>query len=305
MRKRAALLAAALAWTSAVAAVPVAPLGERPAYLQGAPDLPPNAAAIDRTIWAPDLDRGYVPQGLAWGGGELYLTAYRSDDPKVGAGPCRLFRIDPESGDTLGRFDLPAACGHAGGLAWLGDGALLVSDTRRLYRIDVAAAFGPAAGGPRAVTAGVALEGSLKGSFAGFDGTALLVGTYSRNTAAAQGFFLPLSVLDAPPGASLDETAALRAIALPAYAQGAAFDRAGRLWISASGSRFGRLCRLDDIGAAGGKATACYATAAGIEGLAFDNRGRLWAVSEAGSLRWRGWPTTFPLLFRLDPARLR
>jgi len=301
MRKGAVLLAVALAWASAAAAAPVAPLGERPAYLQGAPGLPPNASAIDRTIWAPDLDRGYVPQGLAWGGGALYLSAYRSDDPKVGTGPCRLFRIDPESGDTLGRFDLPAACGHAGGLAWLGGGVLLVSDTRRLYRIDAAAAFGPA-GGPRAVTASVALEGSLKGSFASFDGKALFVGTYSRDTETAKGFFLAPSVLDAPAGASLDETAALRAIALPAHAQGAVFDRAGRLWISAGGSRFGRLCRLD---VTDGEAAVCYATAAGVEGLAFDDRGRLWAVSEAGSLRWRNWPATFPLLFRLDPDRLR
>ena len=43
----------------------------------------------------------------------------------------------------------------------------------------------------------------------------------------------------------------------------------------------------------------------GIEDISFDARGQLWAVSEAGTRRWRHWATFYPVVFRLDPAKLR
>lgn len=43
----------------------------------------------------------------------------------------------------------------------------------------------------------------------------------------------------------------------------------------------------------------------GMEGLAFDAQGALWSVSEAGSLRWQRWGVYYPVLFRIDPARLQ
>jgi hypothetical protein len=43
----------------------------------------------------------------------------------------------------------------------------------------------------------------------------------------------------------------------------------------------------------------------GIEDLGIDERGGLWAVSEAGSQRWSKWSEQFPVVFRLDPQRLR
>jgi hypothetical protein len=39
----------------------------------------PNAAAIVRRIWVPELDAGYDPQGLAVAGGSIYVSAYHSD----------------------------------------------------------------------------------------------------------------------------------------------------------------------------------------------------------------------------------
>ena len=36
-----------------------------------------------------------------------------------------------------------------------------------------------------------------------------------------------------------------------------------------------------------------------------DDEGRLWSVSEAGSLRWQKWSKIFPLLFRIDPNKLK
>ena len=117
-------------------------LGTRPAHLSGELPAVPNDAAILSRIWAPEIDEGYVPQGVTVADGALLVSSYRSADPKVGSGPCRVYRIDPASGRTTGRFDMPASCGHAGGLAYLGQDMLLVADTRRLYKVDLARALG-------------------------------------------------------------------------------------------------------------------------------------------------------------------
>ncbi|MEW6262828.1 MAG: hypothetical protein AB1641_07100 [Thermodesulfobacteriota bacterium] len=251
-------------------------------------------------IWAPGIDDGYVPQGVAWSGGAIFLSGYRSNDPKIDRGPCRIFKVDPENGGTLGQFDLPEDCGHAGGLVHVGKGILIASDTRRLYRIDSAAAF-PPGNSSNAVTATVALRGEVKGSFIAFDG-ALFAGSFEREATKAKGHFLPLSVFETHNGKTVDESAAIRSISLPQEAQGAAFDKAGNLWIAASSSRYGLLYRVD--GKTGQVATRSEMVV-GIEGIAFDDEDRLWSVSEAGSLRWRRWSKTFPVLFRVDLHKLK
>ncbi len=277
-----------------------APLGVRPAHLGAFSTGVANHQAIDWLIWAPGIDDGYVPQGLAWGDGALYLSSYRSTDPKVDRGPCRLFRIDPDSGSTLGQFDLPADCGHAGGVAWLGQGTLVVADTRRLYRIDVQRAFAQT-GRVDAVTGTLALGGELRGSFADFDGRALFIGRYDKDAARSRGHWLPLSLFDTHQGATVDERHAQHTRALPPLAQGAAFASDGTLWVSSSSSQFGRVTRLPDAG----DAAAVFEWPIGSEDIAFDDAGRLWGVSEAGSLRWNQWRERFPLLFRIDTSRLR
>jgi len=296
-----AAICIALCGSFAITANATDVLGTKPAYLRGAASPVANDQAITRMIWAPGLEDGYDPQGVTWADGAVYLSAYRSANPNVGRGLCRIFKIDPDNGKTLGQFDLPADCGHAGGLAYVGQGILIVADTRRLYRIEMAAAFRQG-NRANAITATVALSGALKGSFVDFDGVSLFIGTYTADPARAKGYFLPLSVFDTHNGGTVDETAAIRSIPLPRKAQGAAFDQAGSLWISASSSRFGTLYRLDSKT---GKIAASFETAIGIEDLAFDDQGRLWSVSEAGALRFRYWATTFPLLFRVDPGKLK
>ena len=82
----------------------------------------------------------------------------------------------------------------------------------------------------------------------------------------------------------------------------AAFAPDGTLWTSQSTSQEGWLQKVDaDTGAV----LAKYMVAAGIEDLAFDAAGFLWSVSEAGSQRWSNWPTYFPVIFRIDPTKLR
>jgi len=294
--------AVALIALAGMVAYGAAVLGTKPSYLTVDPSPVPNEHAITKMIWAPGLDDGYVPQGITVADGMVLLSAYRSTDPRVGSGPCRIFRIAPDTGASTGFLDLPAGCGHAGGLAYLGKGALVVADTRRLYRIDVQRAFEK--GSARdAVTSVVSLAGEVKGSFVDFDGTDLWTGVYDKDESRSKVFRFALTVFDELNGTgSLTEARALSVIAVPAESQGAAFDREGTLWITASSSRFGRLYKLDPKT---GEKRASWEMVIGIEDIGFDAAGRLWAVSEAGSQRWSRWSKAFPIVFQLDVTRLR
>ncbi len=299
---RAALAACLVALAIMMPATAQEVLGKKPSHVWGGPSSVANQQAITKMIWAPGIDDGYVPQGLAWAAGSLYMAGYRSTDPKVGKGPCRLFKINAETGQYQGQFDLPADCGHAGGVAHIGGGSLVVSDTRRLYRIDTAKAFSASGTAEGGVTGVVTLSGEVKGSFVDFDGKAIFAGAFDSDAQDAKGHFLPPSVFDTHNGKSIDERQALRSVPLPADAQGAAFDAQGALWISASSSKFGRLSKLN---AQTGQVISNYEMVIGIEDLAFDDAGRVWSLSEAGSLRWSKWSKTFPVLFRMDLSKLK
>ena len=87
------------------------------------------------------------------------------------------------------------------------------------------------------MVATLALAGDMKGSLAGFDGKSLFIASSEKDADKARGFFLPLSLFDTHPGAVLAPSDASRIIAVPALAQGAAFDRDGALWMTFSNSR--------------------------------------------------------------------
>jgi hypothetical protein len=287
----AAPLAAVLAGTSSAEV-----LGSKPAYPDRALSDVPNAANMTDRIWVPGLDEGYVPQGLTFIEGAVYLGAYRSEDPKQSRGPCRIYRVDPRSGAVTGVLDLPPQCGHAGGLARGRPGQLWVADTRIAFEISLDRRGGGTIGH---VARSIRLAGDLKGSFAAGTADALWLGTYSKEPGARL-YKVPFEKLT---GAhSLSEQDATAAVALPTKAQGAAFDAAGRLWITRGGSGFGELLTLDPRT---GDVMQSLTMPAGIEDISFDPEGGLWAVSEAGSKRWFGWKTFFPLVFRLQPALLR
>jgi hypothetical protein len=61
---------------------------------------------------------------------------------------------------------------------------------------------------------------------------------------------------------------------------------------------------VEHLDPSSGKVLATYSLVSGIEDLSFDDQGKLWTVSEAGSLRWRWWRTSFPVVFKLDTALL-
>jgi hypothetical protein len=68
--------------------------GIAPSYGPKTVSAVPNAAAIVRRIWLPELDAGYDPQGLAVDDGAIYVSAYRSDS--FGR-PSRAVPGDPHS----------------------------------------------------------------------------------------------------------------------------------------------------------------------------------------------------------------
>jgi sugar lactone lactonase YvrE len=302
--RRAAMFVGALAATAAAVALPALatdpPLGLAPTYssrklgVVPAGEVP-NAAAITRRIWAPGIDEGYVPQGLTVVGSDVYLGTYRSIEASVSRGPCRLYRIAMATGSVTAILDLPPACGHAGGIARGAEGRIWVVDTRTMFEI----ALSPgSAGALGEVRREVRIEAPLKGSFAaGYDG-ALWLGSYERQ-GEGRLWRVPLPAIE---GNSIGAAQVTAEVRLPVKAQGAAFDAAGRLWIATSGATKGELHVVD---VATGAVAAHHAMPAGLEDLSFDATGGLWSVSEAGSRRWSNWATHFPVVFRLDIARLR
>jgi sugar lactone lactonase YvrE len=277
-------------------------LGKKPKYLLFGASSVPNEQAILKKIWAPGLDEGYVPQGITIADGVNLLASYKSTDPKQDKWPCRISNIDPVSRNYIGFFDMPEDCGHAGGLAYLGRGALVVSDTRRLYKIELDRAF-RGARVDAAIQSIVKLAGELKGSFVDFDGTDLWIGSYEKEEAKAKLHRLSLKIFDeSNRKGAVKENKALSIIPTPAEAQGLAFDRDGNLWLTTSSSKHGGLFKIDPKT---GKVVARFEMVIGIEDIGFDSDEKLCSVSEAGSRRWLNWSKTFPVLFQLDVSKLK
>ena len=275
------------------------PLGQKPTYLEAATQVP-NEAAIVRRVWTPGLDDGWVPQGLTVAGNDVLVAAYHPEpDLKANTGPCRVHRIDRASGRTTGTFDLPVgACTHAGGLAFVGGGRLLLADTRRIFLVDLDRAF--ASGKAEGAMKSLKLEGALRGSFAGFDGRDPWLGTWTKKAQDSRMYRFDLQLFEQRDGRAIDDTMASEVRPIPIESQGLAFDAQKRAWLSASNGKWGKLYRV----AADGRVEAEYDMTAGLEDLDFDAEGRLWGVSESGTRKYLSWSTRFPFVFAIDLARL-
>jgi hypothetical protein len=303
---RAGRILAALAIIAACGTAPVSHqldainrsiLGQRPSFGPAWISEVPNLAAIDRLMWMPGLDEGWDPQGLAIADGSLLVSAYRSHGAWQSRGPCRVFRIDPATGRETGHFDVPPPCGHAGGLAYAGGGKLFIADTHTLFEVDLDRAFTKPAPKFRIFPLGR----GVKGAFAVSGDGKIGIGDYEE---ARPGRVLEysLAVLEAlDNGSVLSAAAASAVVPIPSYAQGGAAGPSGTLWISRSDIGWGFL---DGLGAVTGRIDARYAIPGGAEGIAFDRAGGLWCVSEAGARHLPLRYPFFPLIFRLDPARL-
>ena len=293
------LLALALAGCAAVSGDSV--MGTQPAYLQAATTDVPNASALRHRIWTPALEETFVPQGLTNAGKHLFVSSYKpTPDLKANTGPCRVFRIEKATGKAAGHFDIPAGtCTHSGGLAYVGQGRLMLADTYQLFLVDIdkALAAGTSAGAQKAVK----IAGGLRGSYATFDGTHAWIGTWTKDATKAVMWRLDASFFDQFEGQTVREDRAAESIPVPLEAQGAAFDQSGNLWVSASNSRWGKLYHLDRKG----NVKAEYAMVAGLEDLTIDDAGQLWGLSESGTLKYLAWETKFPFIFRIDVNALK
>ena len=222
-------------------AIDRAVLGQRPGYGRASISVVPNLAAANWLIWVPGLDQGWDPQGLAVARGSLFVSGYRSLGTWQNRGPCRVFRVDPESGRETGHFDVPIPCGHAGGLAYAGAGKLFIADTHTLFEVDLDRAFSGAAPKFRVFPLGP----GLKGAFAVSGDGAIWIGDYEE-TRPAKAFKFDLAALRSlPDGAVLSAAMAAAVVPLPSWTQGGAVDGKGRLWISRSDIGWGFLDRLD------------------------------------------------------------
>ena len=276
-------------------------MGTKPSYLQTVSGDVPNGAALHHRIWTPALDESFVPQGLTHAGNHLFVSSYRpTPDLKSNTGPCRVFRIEKSTGKAAGHFDIPAGtCTHAGGLAYVGSGKLMLADTTQLFLVDIdqALASGTSAGAQKTVK----IAGGLRGSFATFDGTHAWIGTWTKDATKAVMWRLDPSFFDRFDGQAVREDRAVESIPVPLEAQGAAFDTSGNLWVSASNGRWGKLYRLDRKGTV----QAEYAMVAGLEDLTVDDAGQLWGLSESGTMKYLAWETKFPFIFQIDVGALK
>ncbi len=288
---RAAFAAALLLFS--VEARAQALLGNAPAYSERQLTPVPNAQALERRIWLPGIDDGYVPQGIIFSEGKLFVSSYRSTERKQDRGPCRLYAMDATSGAVLGHLDLPPACGHAGGLTAAKGGHLIVSDSRVIFEVKLA--NGAQIG---VVTRTVRLRGAVKGSFIVAEADGFWLGQYERAEPARM-FKFSWAALNKK---EISEADAIETISIPIFAQGAAFDASSALWIMRSGSTMGELAKVDRKT---GAVLARYDMPAGAEGISFEPGGSLWTLSEAGSKRWSNWKAFYPLAFRFDMNSLK
>lgn len=289
-----ALLAAALLSVSFESRAE-APLGAAPTFSARELTPVPNAQALQKRIWLPGIDEGYVPQGIIFFEGKLFVSSYRSTDRKQDRGPCRLYALDANTGVRLGQLDLPESCGHAGGLTVGQSGRLIVSDSRVIFEIQLTPQAGAQIG---RVTRTIRLRGAVKGSFAATERDGFWLGQYERAEPARM-FKFPWAALGKKELTEADTVATMN---IPIFAQGAAFDSSGALWIMRSGSTLGELVKLDRKT---GAALTRFDMPVGAEGISFAPDGALWTLSEAGSQRWSHWKAFYPLAFRFDMNLLK
>ena len=278
-------------------------LGTKPAYLESLAQTVPNQDAIGKRIFIPGLDEDWVPQGLLVIGDHLLVSSYKPT-PTLAAstGPCRVYRVERDTGKPAGQFDVPLEnCNsHAGGMAHWTRGRLLLSDTQMLSLIDYERAF--ATGTARDAIRTVKIGGELRGSLAANQGAESWIGTWSREQPKSRMYRMPRDLFER--GAAVREDIAAETRPMPVEAQGAAFDRDGNLWVSASRSNtMSKLYRL----ARNGEVTGEYEMPIGLEGIGFDDRGKLWAITESGTRKYQRWGErfNFPFIFEIDTARLK
>jgi len=267
--------------------------GKAPAYASQPISAVPHERAILTAIWMPELEQGFVPQGLTYAEGQVLVAAYRSKQRWLSNGPTWVFRVDPATGKVTGKFQF-GSLGHVGGLAYGGKNVLYVADKLKITRIAMDEAFRSGTS-EDAVLGTISVPPYIGTAFLSFDGRFLWTGRYSR-AGSARIYRIDPALFKT--GRFPDK---VFSVEIAARSQGAAFDQEGNLWVSQSSSKFGRLQKINP---STGEVLQSFPMMAGMEDISFDENGNLWSVSEAGAFKYRNWNTFFPVIFQLDLNKL-
>ncbi len=285
--------------------------GVAPTYPHRSLETPLNGQAIDRAFWAPGLNSGFVPQGITRvdAGGpftetRLLVSGYSSRG-------CSVYAVSPFTGSASNPRTVPG-CSHAGGIVNEGDRRVWVADTNVLIELSIDRLFGSQAGDPvlRRVPLPSTDAGSpltIHGSFVVYNGTSAgscpCIGI-GDNADRRIRWYSRAYLRGLSSGRWLDVRQELGQTSTPTGPQGAAYDSAGRLWVTSSDWAssptlgWGRIQRIT------GSPVATYNNfTPGIEGITPTPDGDFWAVSEAGSMPYAGG-RFFPLVFRFRPGQL-
>jgi len=282
-------------------------LGKKPSYgLLVSVSSVPNRKAIGTRIWVPGLNDGFVPQGMTFAEDQILISLYQSADVNMSKGPSRVYRVDPGVGNVTGQFDLPSDVGHADGLAYAGDNVLYVADTcsKQIYKLDLEKAIRQG-NCNESVLSKITLHKSMGPAFLTYDGRYLWFGRYTKFKPDIPRIYKidPHGVFKEWPAITkVSPDVALFSFEIDTESQGATFDRDGYLWLSQSGSKMGKVQKVDP---SNGKVLKEYELMAGVEDLAIAPDGKLWSVSEAGTKRLLNWQTFYPLIFEIDVTKLK
>jgi hypothetical protein len=242
----------------------------------------PNSDAACNAIWAPDLDVGFVPQGLALRGDDTAYVSGYIDTGSTDTNFCRLVHVDLTTGETLaGRSFGRDQCRHGGGIEIDGGGRIWIADTPGLVLLD---SFNAA---------------PLKVDLVGQQGSYLTNGAIGRlyvgdhDDDVMQEYAYSLLETAARSGRARDRkinvSQSLSRRPVPDKAQGADLQ-GGALWVSSSTPGCGNLSVAGSVG-----------FGPGVEEVELDGDS-LWAVFEAGASKY---PARFlPLVARFDPTRI-
>ena len=251
--------------------------GSRPSYLSTVTTNFNNVQAVTYAAFVPDLELGFIPQGIEQDGKEILITGY-SEHEHI----CTIYKINEDNNIT--KKQAVSGCKHAGAISLMEDKTLVVSDTKNIFILDKRSFE---------VLRKIPLKGKLKGSFVTNDGKFWFVGVYSKRI--DESFIYKFTDEQFQNSHYLDEDIAIQHIPISLGAQGADFDSSGNLWVTTNKKDCGVLTKYN----ANFKVVDTYKTVRGLEDI--DIRGKsMWIISESGSKPYSDWPQVFPAYFKIN-----
>ena len=251
--------------------------GNKPSYLSSVTTDFANVKAVSDAAFVPDLELGFIPQGIEKFKKDILITGYDKKYYK-----CTVYKINKENKVT--KQQVISGCKHAGAISLMGEEKLVVSDTKNLFILDTK---------NFKTLQKIPLKGKVRGSFITNDGKFWFIGVYAKDV--DKSFIYKFTDEQLQNSNYLDENIAIQRIPIPLRAQGADFDSFGNLWITTNRRNYGVLTKYNT----NFQVVDTYKTVRGLEDI--DIRGKyMWIVSESGSKPYSNWPQVFPAYFKIN-----